>query len=90
MSNQPFSNDRPVHDPYAAAPQPLTPTEERTWATIGHVVPLAATVLSAGTLGFVGSLVVYLLYKDRGPFVRAHTANSVSYTHLTLPTNREV
>ena len=56
----------------------LSPSEERTWATIGHVVPLAATVLSAGTLGFVGSLVVYLLYKDRGPFVRAHTANSLN------------
>ena len=37
---------------------------------VAHVVPLAATVLSAGTLGFVGSLVVFLLYKDRGPFVR--------------------
>ncbi len=35
-------------------------------------------VISAGTLGFVGSLVIYLVYKDRGPFVRAHAANSLN------------
>ena len=48
MSQQPSPNDHPLQ-PYAAAPPPLSPSEERTWATIGHVVPLAATVLSAGT-----------------------------------------
>ena len=35
-------------------------------------------VLSAGFLGFLGSLAVYIIYKDRGPFVRAHAANSVN------------
>ena len=58
--------------------QPMSPGEERTWATVSHVVPAVALPLSAGTLGFVASLVVYLLYKDRGPFVRAHAANAVN------------
>lgn len=57
---------------------PITPAQERTWGTISHVVPAAAMVLSAGFLGFVGSLVVYLLYRDKGPFVRAHAANSLN------------
>jgi uncharacterized Tic20 family protein len=35
-------------------------------------------VVSAGTLGFVASLVIYLIYRDRGPFVRAHAANAVN------------
>jgi uncharacterized Tic20 family protein len=35
-------------------------------------------VLSAGFLGFLGSLAVYLVHKDRGPFVRAHAANSLN------------
>ena len=40
-------------------------------------------VLSAGTLGFVGSLVIYLMYKDRGPFVRQHAANSLNVQIIT-------
>ncbi len=45
---------------------------------LSHVVGGAAMVLSGGFLGFVGSLVIYLMYKDRGPFVRAHAANSLN------------
>jgi uncharacterized Tic20 family protein len=63
---------------YASAPQALTPEQERTWATLAHVIPLLAFIFSAGTLGFVASLVIYLVYKDRGPFVRAHAANSLN------------
>ncbi|WP_377643329.1 DUF4870 domain-containing protein [Oryzobacter terrae] len=57
---------------------PLNPNEERTWGMLSHVVGGAAMVLSGGFLGFVGSLVIYLMYKDRGPFVRAHAANSLN------------
>lgn len=67
-----------------AAPRPtISPEQERTWGTLAHGVPLVAMVLSAGTLGFVGSLVIYLLYKDRGPFVRAHAANAVNVQIVT-------
>ncbi|GAB3857401.1 DUF4870 domain-containing protein [Nocardioides maradonensis] len=65
--------------PYAPpAPAPLTPTEERTWSTLTHAGVAAATVLSAGTLGFIAALVVYLLYKDRGPFIRHNAANAMN------------
>lgn len=74
------------HDPYPQAPDyrpgggqaPMSPQDERTWGLIAHAAPLGAMLASAGTLGFVGSLVVYVLYKDRGPFVRAHAANSLN------------
>ena len=66
------------------APQPLSPGEERTWATIAHGVPAVALPLSAGTLGFVSALVIFLMYKDRGPFVRAHAANSLNVQIMTL------
>lgn len=56
----------------------LSPQEERTWGMISHAVPAAAIVLTAGTTGFVVSLVLYLVYKDRGPFVRSHAANSLN------------
>lgn len=63
---------------YDADRTPISPGQERTWGMLSHVIPLVAMVLSAGTLGFVGSLVIYLMYKDRGPFVRQHAANSLN------------
>lgn len=78
-------NDRPTHaaapSPYlagAATSTPPSPTEERTWAMLAHAVPGVAFVLSAGTLGFVASIVIHLVHKDRGPFLRLHTANSLN------------
>lgn len=68
-------------NPYAPQPAtatPLTPQEERSWSIGVHLVTGAAMVLSAGTLGFVAALVVYLMYKDRGPFVRHHAANALN------------
>jgi uncharacterized Tic20 family protein len=56
----------------------LTPEQERTWALTAHAVAGAAMVLSAGTLGLVAALVIYLVYKDRGPFVRQHAADAVN------------
>jgi uncharacterized protein len=61
----------------------MTPAEERQWGMISHAAPLVAMILSAGLLGFVGSLVVYLMYKDKGPFVRAHAANSLNVQIMT-------
>jgi uncharacterized protein len=61
-----------------APPNPMSPTDERTWGTIAHGGTLAATILSGGTLGFVCALVIYLLYKDRGPFVHHHSANALN------------
>ena len=67
-----------------AAPQsPITPGQERSLGALAHGVPLIAMVASAGLLGFVGSLVIYLMYKDRGPFVRAHAANSLNVQIMT-------
>lgn len=68
---------------YGVQPQPLSPSQERTMGAVAHGAPLVAMVLSAGLLGFVGSLVIYLMYRDRGPFVRAHAANSLNVQIIT-------
>ncbi len=66
-------------DPYAPPQAPtMSPDQERTWGAIAHGAGLVAMVFSAGFFGFLGSLVVYLMYRDRGPFVRAHAANSLN------------
>ena len=64
-------------------PTPVPTDEERTVGVIVHAVPAAALVLSAGTLGFVASLVIYLVYKDRGPFVRENAVNSLNVQIIT-------
>ena len=56
----------------------LTPDQERTWATVTHAIAGGAMILSAGTLGFVAALVIYFVYKDKGPFVRQHAADAVN------------
>ena len=61
-----------------AGPNPISPSEERTVGMIAHAGTLAAVILSGGTLGFIVALVIYLIYKDRGPFVRHHAANAVN------------
>ena len=70
-------------NPYAQPQTPISASQERTMGAVAHGVPLIAMVLSAGLLGFVGSLVIYLIYKDRGPFVRAHAANSLNVQIIT-------
>jgi uncharacterized protein len=64
-------------NPYAR-PGAISPSEERTMGMLSHAIPLVAMVVSAGTLGFVASLILYLIYKDKGPFVRENAANSLN------------
>jgi uncharacterized Tic20 family protein len=67
-----------TENPYAARPATVSPSEERTMGMLAHAIPLVAMVVSAGTLGFVASLILYLIYKDKGPFVRENAANSLN------------
>ena len=61
-----------------APPNQMSPNDERTTGLAAHGVALAATVLSGGFLGFVAALVMYLVFRDRGPFVRYNTANALN------------
>jgi len=63
---------------YAAPAPTVSPEDERTWGAISHACAVIAMIFSAGFLGFLASIAVYVIYKDRGPFVRAHAANSLN------------
>jgi uncharacterized Tic20 family protein len=63
---------------YAGGQPTVSPGEERTMGTLAHAIALVAMVVSAGVLGFVASLVLWFLYRDKGPFVRAQVANSLN------------
>ena len=59
--------------------QPAAGADDRTPAALAHASSLIAMALSAGWLSFVGPLVMWLLYKDRSPFVRQAAAGSFNF-----------
>ena len=55
--------------------QPLSPADEKLWATLTHVGGIF--------FGFLPSLIVYLVLKDRGPFLAAHAKSALNF-QLTM------
>ncbi len=53
----------------------MSPADEKLWATLVHLGGLF--------FGFLAPLIGYLVLKDRGPFVRSHTATALNF-QLTL------
>ncbi|HET7658809.1 MAG TPA: DUF4870 domain-containing protein [Oryzihumus sp.] len=61
--------------PGYAVQSPLSPGDARMWAIFAH---LGGTFLS-----FLVPLVIFLVYKDRDPFVRRHSSQALNF-HITL------
>ncbi|WP_241980265.1 DUF4870 domain-containing protein [Cryobacterium glaciale] len=59
-------------NPYQSTPtNPMSPADEKLWATLIHV---------GGILfSFLPALIGYLMLRDRGPFIRAHTATALNF-----------
>ncbi len=53
--------------PPAQYVQPLSPTDERTWAMLAHLSVLLNLV--TGFLGPIAALIIYLTYRDRSQYV---------------------
>ncbi|MDR5700248.1 DUF4870 domain-containing protein [Agromyces aerolatus] len=49
----------------------MSPADEKLWATLVHIGGIF--------FGFIPALIGYLVLKDRGPFVRAHTATALNF-----------
>lgn len=57
--------------PAYVAPQPLSQSDERLWATLIHVGGIL--------IGFISPLIGYLVLKDRSTFVREHSATALNF-----------
>lgn len=57
------------------APTPMNPADEKLWATLIHIGGIF--------FYFVPAMIGYLVLKDRGPFIREHTATALNF-QLTL------
>jgi uncharacterized Tic20 family protein len=74
-------SDQPPVNPYVATPpQPMGPADEKLWSILVHLSPLVASFVG---LPFLGPLIIYLVLRDRGPYIRWHSAQALNF-QLTL------
>ena len=66
--------------PGGRGPSLLTPSDETTWSTVTHLSWIAGTFVG---LPLLAPLVLFLVLRERGPFVRHHTAEALNF-HLSL------
>ena len=62
-----------------SAPPAAGSGESRTAAMLANLAGPIAAAVSAGWLSIVGPLVVWLLYKDKDPFVRHQSADAFNF-----------
>ena len=70
--NPATNNVPPQYVPNAV--QPLTPSEERTWAMVAHLSILVN--LFAGFVGPIVSFLIYIIFRDRSRYVAYHALQS--------------
>ncbi|WP_286309257.1 DUF4870 domain-containing protein [Agromyces mangrovi Wang et al. 2018] len=56
--------------PQPAAPSPLSQSEDIQWASFAHL---------GGILGFLPSLIIWLIFKDRGPFTNTEAKEALNF-----------
>ncbi len=85
MENPSQAVEPETPEPQAPAPislPPLSPSDERTWAMLGHLSALLNMV--TGFLGILAALVIYLVYKDRSRYVAYHSLQSFLFQLICL------
>ena len=63
----------------SSSARPLSSSEERTWAIFAHLSAPIAFLLSAGSLNFLGPLIIWAIFKDRSALVRSASAGSFNF-----------
>lgn len=58
-------------------------SDERTWAILAYVLPLAVSALSAG-FGWIAALIIWAVYRERSGFVAGHAVQSLALTVFTF------
>jgi len=81
MSNYGGQYEQKPDQQYGAAPgQYYQPTaDDKTWAMLAHISPIVG-------LGFIGPLIVWLIYKDKSPFVADQAKEALNFSLAVLIT----
>ena len=64
----------------AYQPVPMSPADQRAWAIATH---LSAFLAAFVALSFLGPLIMYIIFRDRGAFIRHHSAEALNF-QLTM------
>ncbi|MGY5764662.1 DUF4870 domain-containing protein [Brachybacterium sp. DNPG3] len=64
--------------------QGTTPSDSRMWSMFAHLSVVLGYIVGAGFLGWVGPLVIFLMYKDRDRFVRYNAAEALNAAIATV------
>ena len=67
-----MTTPQPVSGPAASG-------DDRTLAVLAHLSPIIALVITAGWLSWVGPLIVWLIWRERGGLVRTAAATSFNF-----------
>lgn len=70
----------PAYGQQPYQPVPMSPADQRTWAILTHLSPFVAAITA---LSFLGPLILYIIFKDRGAFIRHHSAEALNF-QLTM------
>jgi len=78
----PYSPPAPQFSGTASAyqPVPMSPADQRTWAIATNLSPFVAAFFA---LSFLGPLIMFIIFKDRGAFIRQHSAEALNF-QLTM------
>lgn len=66
----------PSYQPAYGGARPMSPSDERLWATLAHLSWIAGSIIAIAPLG---PLVVFLIFKDRSPFVRRASVEALNF-----------
>ena len=69
--------------PEKAPPTAEITQEAKTWGMMAHLSALIAIALSAGTVSFVGPLIIYIAMKDNHPFIEDQAKEALNF-QLTM------
>ncbi len=71
------------HEAAQQAPEralvPVAPTEDRSYATVTHLVTLAAMLFSGGLLHVLVPAVAWMVFKDKSAFLKEHARQQLNF-----------
>jgi uncharacterized Tic20 family protein len=58
---------------------PLSQSDERLWAVLTHISALIGIVIGVGFIGWLGPLIILLVFRDRSAFVTEHAKATLNF-----------
>lgn len=68
----------------ALSGQPVSDSDARLWSLFAHLSAIIGYIVGVGFLGWLGPLIIFLVYKDRDRFVRYNAAESLNAAIATV------